>query len=160
MNKPVGYWRVLITLALAMCLRIAPWPLDLSIYNPDWVLMTLIYWSLTFPERFGIFHAWTIGLFTDVLTGRLIGEYTLVYSLVVYICLKLHKRILAHPLIQQLLFILVCLFLSHIIIFLVENLQHPAQLHVSFWYPVLSGTFLWPLVYSLLQLVRFSERSK
>lgn len=160
MNKPVGYSRVILTLVLAMCLRIAPWPSELSIYNPDWVLMTLIYWSLALPERFGIFHAWTIGLLTDVLTGRLMGQYALAYSLVIYVCLKLHKRIRQFPLIQQGLFIFVCLLLSQLLVFLVKNLQNPAQIHASFWFPVLSGTFCWPLVYNILRFVRLFHRSK
>ena len=99
MNNYVGFFRVILTLVLAMCLRIAPWPGAIAAFNPDWVLLTLIYWSLAVPERVGIFHAWTFGLLTDVLTGRLLGQYALAYSLVIYICLKLHKRLRQFPII-------------------------------------------------------------
>ena len=160
MNKYVGFGRIILTIALAMCLRIAPWPGALAVFNPDWVLLTLIYWSLAVPERVGIFHAWTFGLLTDVLTGRLLGQYALAYSMVIYICLKLHKRLRQFPLIQQGLFIFFCLLLSQLLLFLIKNIQHPAQLHASFWLPVFTGTASWSLVYTVLRFVRLSGRIK
>ncbi len=152
----VGFGRITLTLALAMCLRIAALPGDLAVLNPDWVLLTLIYWSLAVPERVGIFHAWTFGLLTDVLTGRLLGQYALAYSLVIYICLKLHKRLRQFPLVQQGLFIFFCLLLSQLLLFLIKNMQHPAQLHASFWLSVFTGTACWPLVYTVLRFIRLS----
>jgi rod shape-determining protein MreD len=158
MNKYVGLGRIILTIALAMCLRIVPWPGALAAFNPDWVLLTLIYWSLAVPERVGIFHAWTFGLLTDVLTGRLLGQYALAYSLVIYICLKLHRRLRQFPVIQQGLFIFFCLLLSQLLLFLIKNFQHPAQLHASFWLPVFTGTVSWPLVYTVLRFVRLTGR--
>jgi rod shape-determining protein MreD len=158
LNNYVGSFRIILTLVLAMCLRIAPWPGEMAALNPDWVLLVLIYWSLAIPERVGIFHAWTFGLLTDVLTGRLLGQYALAYSLVIYICLKLHKRLRQFPLLQQALFIFFCLLLSQLLLFFIKNLQHPAQLHASFWLPVFTGTFCWPLIHGVLRFVRLSRR--
>ena len=160
MNNTVGFFRILLTLAVAMCLRIVPWPGAMVSLNPDWVLLVLIYWSLAIPERVGIFHAWTFGLLTDVLTGRLLGQYALAYSLVIYLCLKLHKRLRQFPLIQQGLFIFFCLLLSQLLLFVIKNLQHPAQLHAAFWWPVFTGTLCWPLVYGVLHFVRLARRLK
>ena len=158
MNNYAGFGRIIMTIILAMCLRIAPWPEALVTFNPDWVLLTLIYWSLAAPERVGIFHAWTFGLLTDVLTGRLLGQYALAYSLVIYICLKLHRRLRQFPVVQQGLFIFFCLLLSQLLLFLIKNFQHPAQLRASFWLPVFTGTVSWPLVYTVLRIVRLTGR--
>ncbi|NOT13524.1 MAG: rod shape-determining protein MreD [Methylococcaceae bacterium] len=159
-NEYFGFGRIILTIVLAMALRIAYWPGFLSTINPDWVLLVLIYWSLALPERVGIFHAWTFGLLTDVLTGRMFGQYALAYSLVIFICLKLHKRLRQFPLIQQGLFIFFCLLLSQLLLFLIKNLQHPAQLKATFWLPVFSGTLCWPIVYTVLRFVRLSRRVK
>lgn len=159
-NYSYGFSRILMTLVIAMGLRIAPWPPVVAAFNPDWVLLVLIYWSLAMPERVGIFHAWTFGLLTDVLTGRLFGQYALAYSLVIYLCLNLHKRLRQFPLIQQALFIFFCLLLSQLLLFLIKNLQHPAQLHGSFWLPVFTGTLCWPLVYTVMRFVRVSPGIK
>ena len=158
LNNYVGFFRVILTLVFAMCLRIAPWPGEMAAFNPDWVLLVLIYWSLAIPDRVGIFHAWIFGLFTDVLTGRMLGQYALAYSLVIYICIKLHKRLRQFPILQQGLFVFFCLLLSQLLLFFIKNLQHPAQLHASFWLPVFTGTLCWPLVYGVLRFVRLSRR--
>lgn len=158
MNNYYGFGKIILSLILAMCLRIAPLPPAVALFNPDWVLLALIYWSLAVPERVGIFHAWTFGLLTDVLTGRLFGQYALAYSLVIYMCLKLHKRLRQFPLLQQALFIFFCLLLSQLLLFLIKNLQHPAQLHGTFWLPVFTGTMLWPVVFTVMRFVRLSRR--
>jgi rod shape-determining protein MreD len=154
MNNFDNYGRIILTFAIAMGLRIAPWPDSVTLFNPDWVLLTLIYWSLALPERVGIFHAWAIGIFTEVLTGRLFGQYALTYSLCTYFCLKRHKRLRHLPLLQQALFIFVCLLFSHLLMFWLKTLQHPAQLESSFLFPVITGTLCWPLVFTSLRYVR------
>lgn len=155
-----GLGRIIFTIIMAMCLRIAPWPGFLSSINPDWVLLVLIYWALAVPERVGIFHAWTVGLLTDVLTGRMFGQYALAYSLIIYFCLMLHKRLRQFPLPQQGLFIFSCLLFSQVLLFWLKNIQHPDQLHLSFWLPVFTGTLCWPLIYTVLRRVRLSRRTK
>lgn len=154
MNDSLGYGRIIFSLMLAMGLRIMPLPSFLAIMNPDWVLLSLIYWSLAVPERVGIFYAWTFGLLTDVLLGRLLGQYALAYSLIIYLCLKLHKRLRQFPILQQGMFIFFCLLLSQLLLFLIKNFQNPAQLHGTFWLPVFSGTFCWPMVYTTLRFIR------
>lgn len=157
-TRPQGFLRIIITLTLAMALRILPLPELLKLLNPDWVLLSLIYWSLAVPERVGIFHAWSFGLMTDVLTGRLLGQYALAYSLVIFICLKLHKRLRQYPIIQQALFIFCCLLLSQLLLFFIKNSLHPAQLKATFWLPVFTGTLCWPVVYTALRFVRLTQR--
>lgn len=160
MINTYGFGRIILTLIFAMGLKIAPLPHAFAVYNPDWVLLTLIYWSLAFPERVGIFHAWTFGLLNDVLTGRLIGQYALAYSLVIYLCLLAHKRLRQFSLIQQALFIFFCLLLSQLLLFFIKNIQHTAELKPTFWLSVFIGTLCWPLVYTVLRFVRLAKPIK
>jgi rod shape-determining protein MreD len=160
MNNYISFGRIMLTIIIAMCLRIAPWPNSLASINPDWVLLALIYWALAVPERVGIFHAWTIGVLVEVLTGRIFGQYALAYSLIIYFCLIMHKRLRQFPLPQQGLFIFVCLLFSQMLLFWLNNIQRPVQLHTSFWLPVFSGTLCWPLIYTTLRRIRLSRRAK
>lgn len=160
MNNSYGFGRIIMTMIVAMCLKILPFPPALAVYNPDWVLLTLIYWSLSMPERVGIFHAWTFGLLTDVLTGRMFGQYALAYSLVIYICLSLHKRLRQFPFLQQAMFIFFCLLLSELLLFFIKNIQQTAQLKPTFWLSVFIGTVCWPLVYTALRFVRLAKSIK
>jgi rod shape-determining protein MreD len=160
MTNYYRFGRILATLIMAMYLRIAPWPDFFTVLNPDWVLLALIYWTLAIPERIGIFHAWIFGLLTDILTGKPFGQHALAYSIVSYVCIKLHKRLRQFPVLQQELFIFLFLLLSQLLIFWIKNLQNPGQLGISFWLPVLTGTLCWPIVYKSLRFIRLLRGGK
>lgn len=146
------------TLAAAMVLRVMSlWP-AMDTFNPDWIALVLIYWSIALPDRFGVFTAWVVGLLTDVLTGRLLGQYALIYALIVYFSVKEHRRLRQFPLIQQCLFVFLCLMVSQSIIFGAESMQAGNRLTLDFWYPVVSGTLVWPLVFVVLRYIRVVAR--
>ena len=153
MNNRQGLGIYSLTIILAMLLRVAPWPQSVLNMNPDWILLTLIYWSLITPDRSGVISAWLVGLLTDVLTGRLLGQYALSYALSTYLCIKLNKRLRHFPFLQQALFIFSILFMSQMLIFWTEKLQGTSILESSFWFPVLTGTLLWPLVNLMLHRI-------
>jgi rod shape-determining protein MreD len=144
---------------LAMSLRIVPFPHLVRVLNPDWVLLVMIYWTLALPYRKGIFTAWSIGLLTDVLTGRLLGEYALIYTLITYCSIALHKQLRQFPLVQQSLFIFACLLTAKLLTFIIETMKGSPHFSVEFWYPVASGTLLWSFVHPTLHFIRSLGRS-
>lgn len=149
----------LLVLIIAMCLRIVPLFEWMQFFNPDWVLLVLIYWSLAMPERFGVFNAWFTGLVTDVLTGRLLGQHALIYALVIFFCIKFHKRIRNYPLPQQSFVIFLCLLLAQSMVFWVESIKANTQLPLEYWMPVLTGTVVWPILSYLLTYLRSLSRT-
>ncbi len=144
----------LLSIAFAMCLRIAPFPPLINLLNPDWILLILIYWLLALPYKTGVFSSWIIGLLTDVLTGRALGQYALIYAVVGYFSIKLYKRLRQFPLLQQSVFIFSCLLFEHLMLFWIENIQGPVQLSLSFWLPVITGTLIWPFIYPIMEFIR------
>lgn len=147
-----------LSLVLSMGLNIFSFPGFLQDLNPDWVLLTLIYWLLAMPERIGVFNAWGVGLLVDVLTGRLLGQHALTYALISYFSLKFHKRLRQYLLPQQSLYIFLCLFFSKIMEFMIENLQGDTEFTLAFWLPVFIGTFCWPVINIALRLIRVFGR--
>lgn len=157
-HSPIAVVYFIATIAAAMVLRVMSlWP-GLDPFNPDWIVLVLIYWSIALPERFGVFAAWSVGLLTDVLTGRLLGQYALIYALIAYFSIKEHRRLRQFPVIQQCLFVFFCLLGSQSIIFGTESMQAGNRLSLAFWYPVLSGTLAWPPVFWLLRYIRVVAR--
>jgi len=142
------------TLIMAMALRILPLPHGLFIYNPDWVLLFLIYWSMALPERVGVGSAWFVGLFTDTLTGRMLGQHALAYAVVGYFCVRLHRRLRLYPLPQQTLSALAFLLLSQLLIFWTQNIKGSNAIGATYWLPSLTGAILWPAVFLILRHVR------
>ena len=158
LNKQYNMLSYLITLLLAMCLIILPLPAFLSSVNPDWVLLALIYWVLAIPEKIGVFNAWFVGMFVDILTGRILGLHALSYALISYVCLTFHKRLRQYPIAQQSLFVFFCLFFSQMLVFWIQNIQGVTEFTLAFWGPVLSGALFWPLVYFTFYFIRIFGR--
>jgi rod shape-determining protein MreD len=154
LNKPQSLGIFFISIFFAMLLKIAPLSPFFSRINPDWVLLTMIYWTLTAPRRTGVFSAWSVGLLTDVLTGRLLGQYALSYSIAIYFCSKNNQLVKRFPLIQQGLLIFFLQLLSQLLIFWTENFHSATRFTSAFWSPVITGTLFWPIVYTLLSQIR------
>lgn len=141
---------IVITLTAAMLLRVFRWPLDAWLFSPDWVLLVVIFWTLTKPGYFGVGSAWLVGLLTDVLTGHLLGQFALTYTLIAYICLLHRHRLRLMPPVQQTITILLILLLGQASILWIEQLQHSFTITALYWAPSLTGALLWPLLSYLL----------
>ena len=157
-HSPIAFLCVFGTIAAAMVLRVTSIFPGVDIFNPDWIVLVLIYWSIALPERFGVFSAFWIGLFTDVLTGHLLGQYALIYALISYLSITEHRRLRQFPLAQQCIFILFCLISEQGLLFGMESMQAANRLPISFWYPVVSGTLAWPLVFLVVRKIRVIAR--
>ncbi len=147
---------VLATLFVAMILRIIPLPKELFLYNPDWVLLFLIYWVMAIPERVGVGYAWCVGLFCDVLTGRTLGQHPLAYTLVVYICARLYRSLRRYPMSQQAFSVLLLLLLNQALIFWTQNIKAARSIGLAYWLPSLAGALVWPAIFLILRRVRRS----
>lgn len=147
---------VALTLMLAMGLKILPLPEPWFISNPDWVALVLLYWTMAIPERVGLGTVWIVGLLTDVLTGRIMGQHALAYSVSAYFGLKLYQRLRLYPLPQQSLWILLFLLTNQLLILWTQNLRYVHAIHWTYWLPALTGALAWPLVLIALRRLRRS----
>ncbi len=154
-NKVTTPLVVLASLLVAMVLRILPWPVEWFVYNPDWMLLILIYWAMAIPDRVGVGYAWCLGLLGDVLTGRMLGQHALAYSVVVFICVKWHVRFRAYPVYQQTLFVFLLLLFDQLLIFLTQNNKAASSLGIVYWLPPVVGALLWPTILPALRQVRW-----
>ncbi len=91
---------VIVSIVVALMLAIAPLPGWAEPFRPDWVALTLIYWSMTLPQNYSVGSAWIVGLILDVAQGTLLGEHALALCLVIYITVKFHLQLRQFPLLQ------------------------------------------------------------
>lgn len=152
-------WMAAITLIVAMALRILPLPQAMAWFNPDWVLLFLIYWILAAPERIGLGTAWVTGFLTDALTARSLGQHALAYVLVAYCCLRWRNQLRFFPVVQQSLSVGLFLFLSQLMIAWTQEFSGGQLSGGYYWFPVLSGVLVWPLVMNLLHRTRSPSES-
>jgi rod shape-determining protein MreD len=141
-----GPLKVILSLMLAMILRIIPLKPDWAFFNPDWVALVLLVWILSIPERVGVLRAWGIGLIVDALTGRLLGQHALAYGVMAYLGLqgKASLTVLRKPV--QALWILGLLLLGQLLILWTEQQEIPPAMALRYWLPSFTGALLWPLI--------------
>jgi rod shape-determining protein MreD len=96
-----GYGVILLTFMVAYVLAILPLPPWLQWGRPEWVALTLIYWSIALPERVGIATGLVLGVGLDVLEGAVLGQNALALMVVVALSLVLYQRLRVYSLGQQ-----------------------------------------------------------
>lgn len=142
------------TLAVALMLTIFPLPDWAHPYRPQWPLMVLAYWSMALPHRVGVAVGWFTGLITDVMTGTLLGQHALGYSLAMYLVLTVHQRLRLYPWWQQAAALCGVFALERLLSFLVLGATTGEPQPPSFWLAPLASTALWPWLFIILRDVR------
>jgi rod shape-determining protein MreD len=96
---------------------------------PDWLILCIVFWNIHQHRYVNVFTAFILGLMMDVHNSDLLGLHAFSYSLVSYIAVLWHRRIVALRVYSQALHLLP--------IFLLVSL-FPVLAH---W--VLSGSLYW-----------------
>lgn len=153
LQKQDGYI-IILSIVAALLLAELPLPTVIAPFQPEWVILVLIYWAMALPERVGVGSAWFTGLLVDVLRDTLLGQYALAFALTVFIVLRIYQRLRNFPLQQQMfaIFLLMILYAG-----LVVWIKALAGIEVSFFMviiPALVSALFWPLVYFILRNVR------
>lgn len=139
----------------ALLLAIVPLPDAASPYRPDWVVLTLIYWSIALPSRVSVGTAWVLGIVLDIAYGTLLGQHALALSFVGYVTVKFHLQLRVFPVSQLTLTVLALLVLYQFILFWINGVAGIYPETVTYWGPVVTGTLLWPVLSLLFGGVRY-----
>jgi len=121
----------------------APW-------MPDLLALVLVFWTVHQPRRIGVGSAFVFGLLIDVHHGALLGQHALAYSVMSYLAVLLHRRLLWFDLQKQALHLLPLFVLAHALQWLVRALAgDPWPGWTMLLAPPLQAA-LWPLASLLL----------
>ena len=145
---------VLVSLLAALFLTILPLPWWASEYRPQWAALVLIYWCMSAPRQVGVFWAFATGIVLDVLSGSVLGQHALSLSVVGYLALELHQRILPFPLWQQALSVWLLLLVERLLSLWILGATGQPTPSLIYWMPTLTGMLLWPWLSILLRDVR------
>jgi rod shape-determining protein MreD len=146
---------VLLTIILALMLTMMPLPDSVSAFRPDWVALIMIFWTMTVPRRISVGVAWIVGIFVDVSQGTLLGQHALALCAVAYITVKFHLLMRVFPLMQLTATIFAILALYQFLLFWINGVVGINAPSISYWAPVITGTLIWPLLYTFVSGVRY-----
>ena len=150
---------ILVSLIIALMLTMAPMPVWADALRPEWVAMTLIYWSMKLPKLYSVGHAWLIGIVLDVAHGTFLGQHALALSCVVYLTIKFHLQLRVYPVVQMALTIVALLSLYKFLLFWINGVTGIHTPLAAYWGPVVTSAIFWPLVTLVLRTVPYRARA-
>lgn len=158
-DRAMRHQPIVFSIVFALMLSITPMPEWAEVYRPDWVALTLIYWSMSLPRSYSIGGAWAVGLILDVAQGTLLGQHALALCLTIYVSVKFHLQFRQFPPLQLTATIFAMLAFYQFILFWVNGVVGINPPAVVYWGPVISGTVIWPILSLFLSGVRERARA-
>jgi rod shape-determining protein MreD len=145
---------LLLTIVVALLLAVMPLPTWAHAFRPQWPLLVLIYWAMALPQRIGIGSAWVLGVAVDLLTSSLLGMHAMIYAIIVFIIIQLHRQIRVFPLWQQSLGIFMLLLLEYLLKIWLLGFTRHIQPDEALWISPVISMLLWPWIYIVLRDLR------
>ncbi|MBT5229784.1 MAG: rod shape-determining protein MreD [Methylococcales bacterium] len=145
---------IIATFVIALILSIIPLSEDLRFFRPDWVALCLIYWCIFLPNRIGVFSGWAVGLVTDEITGSLLGQHALAFSVIAFISIQLQHRTRHYPAWQQALNVLTLLILHRLLMHWILGITGFPPNTLLYMLPAIIGALIWPLFANVMTNVR------
>lgn len=145
---PVNPAFIAFSLAAAFLLNLLPW--GSWGWVPDFVALTLVFWSIYQPRKVGIGIAFLMGLVMDVHSASLLGENALAYTLLSYFAITIHRRVLWFRPTVQALHVMPLLLVMQVVQVLVQLAVSGKLPAWSYFAQSFVATALWPLVCWLL----------
>jgi rod shape-determining protein MreD len=149
-----GYWVILLSFVAAYVLAVLPLPQWLLWGRPEWLALTLIYWTIALPHRVGIMTGLLLGVGLDVLEGAVLGQNAFALVVVALLSLTLYQRLRVYGLWQQAGVVFVLIGINQLICQWVQNLQGVGARSLLFLLPAFSSALLWPVVLHTLRGLR------
>ena len=142
--------RLILSVLVALILTVLPLPPWLDALRPEFLVLTVLFWSVYAPRTGGIAFGFFAGLLLDVFQGPVLGEHALALALITYIAVREHQRVRSKPAIQQAIFVLGALILYELVLFMIDGWTgHPVTSPLR-WVHAVTGALIWPPASALL----------
>jgi rod shape-determining protein MreD len=149
----LGFGRILAVTLAALLASVLPLPGWLELLRPDFVALTVLWFTLLSPRLTGLFYAWGAGLALDAFKGVLLGQHALAFIVIAYVASKLRLQVRAFPPLQQTAVILALLWLNEFIVFWIDGVAGHPVTDWRRWLSVPVGAACWPLLTGLFARV-------
>jgi len=149
--KPFFIWASLISaLALNMLQNMGLW--GRAAWMPDFLALVLVFWGIHQPRRVGVGAAFVFGILVDVHQGSLLGQHALAYTVLSFLAIAIHRRLLWFSVPSQAFQVLPLFAASHAIELLVRMLAGASFPGPMLLLAPVIESLLWPVVGVVLLL--------
>jgi rod shape-determining protein MreD len=143
--NPVFIW---FSLFVALMLNILPWGRSPSV--PDFMAVALVFWNVHQPRRVGVGVAFLFGLIMDVHQGAILGQHALAYTLLSFIAITVHRRLLWFTVGSQAVQIVPLFVVAHAVSLLVRMMAGAGFPGWALVVAPLLESMMWPVVTFIL----------
>lgn len=133
--------------AAFICILI-PWSGLALTMRPDFMLLVLLFWLLRAPNQCSVGTAWFMGLWVDLATGGIFGQYALAYTITAFFAVIYQRRLVLFSKTQQLVYVFSLLLLSQLILLILKAFAGHELAGWSYFLPSVSGVVLWQIAVS------------
>ncbi|MDP2418268.1 MAG: rod shape-determining protein MreD [Hydrogenophaga sp.] len=147
--NPLFIWFSLVAaLVVNMGMNMGLW--GRAAWVPDLLAVVLVFWSVHQPQRIGVGVAFAFGLTMDVQQGALLGQHALIYTVLGYAAVFMHRRLLWFAVPTQAVQLLPLFLVVHVLEWLVRMASGGTFAGASSFLAPLIEAALWPLISVLL----------
>ena len=143
--NPVFIWG-----SMLLALLVNMLPLGRTPWLPDMLAVVLVFWSVHQPQRIGIGAAFVFGLVMDVHQTALLGQHALAYTVLSYLAITIHRRLLWFSVPSQAVQVLPLFAAAHAIELALRMLSGGVFPGVYLLLAPVIESLLWPVVSVLL----------
>jgi len=147
-NRVFIWFSLVAALLLDMLLNMGLW--GRSAWVPDVLAVVLVFWSVHQPLRVGVGTGFFFGLAMDVHQGALLGQHALAYTVLAYLAVFIHRRLLWFTVPTQALQLLPLFAGMHLLVLLVRMMTGSSFPGASLALAPVIEALLWPVVSVLL----------
>ena len=142
---------IVISILLASVLTVYPLAYDLSAWRPFIMLLVMLFWVLCQPTWCGVWFAFGLGIFTDLLLDAPLGQSALIYVVITFVARYFirERRVLTF-------LNLWIIAIMAIVAYLVFIWATQVMLEINYpvmrrWPPLISSVLSWPVLYYFLR---------
>ncbi len=136
--------------SLVVALLLSMLPLGRIAWMPDFVALALVFWSIHQPHRVGMGSAFVMGLLVDVHQSAMLGQHALAYTLLSFMALIVHRRLVWFSVFSQAVQIFPMFAIAHALELLVRLIAGGVFPGYNIMLAPVIEAALWPIVSAVL----------
>ncbi len=136
--------------SLIVALLIDMLPFGRAAWTPDVLALVIVFWSVHQPARIGIGAAFVFGIFMDVHQSAMLGQHALSYTMLGFLAIMAHRRLLWYPVFSQAIQVLPLFALAHLVELVIRMIGGGVFPGWTLFIGPVVEAVLWPLVSVLL----------